>query len=117
MEIEDNLDTEITKFIQSDAKINQKKPGLWWASKGKSYPNLQKLIRKLLAIPASSSFIERIFSVAGIIGSKLRNKVLVSTMNSFITLRYDKVERRKLYRAFFINGRFCYLAISSHEPT
>ena len=81
MEIEDNLDTEITKFIQSDSKINQKKPGLWWASKGKYYPNLQKLIRKLLAIPASSSFIERIFSVAGIIGSKLRNKVLAKLKN------------------------------------
>ena len=51
-------------------------------------------------------------------GEKIIGRPIIPNyLTSFITLRYDTVEQRKLYRAFFINGWFCYLAISSHEPT
>jgi hypothetical protein len=40
---------------------------MFWAENRKQLPNLHKLAKRLLTIPASSAFIERFFSVCGVV--------------------------------------------------
>lgn len=40
---------------------------VWWSGKAEQYPNLWRLARKYLAMPASAANSERAFSIAGMI--------------------------------------------------
>ena len=69
---------ELQKYL-ADQNFTKDNNSLWfWRAKQTAYPNLSKLAKKILAIPATSAPIERVFSHAGNIlhpdGSRIKPK-------------------------------------------
>jgi hypothetical protein len=62
---------EVADFFREPVHITE--PFLWWMSHEKRFPNISVLAKKYLAIPATSVTSERIFSVAGLTVTNLRN--------------------------------------------
>ena len=50
-------------------------PLLWWKTHAARFPQLAKLARRVLCTPATSAPSERIFSVPGLIATKIRNRL------------------------------------------
>lgn len=61
----------------------------WWAEKERLYPNLARLAKKYLAIPASSVPSERIWSLAGNIVTKKRASIKSENLNMMIFLNHN----------------------------
>ena len=72
-------------------------PFVWWRGNANRYLRLAILARKYLAIPATSTPSERIFSVAGIVVDKRRcaltpkmiNALIFFTQKQFYTWNYE----------------------------
>ena len=58
----------------------------WWKARHLLYPNLAKLAKKYLAVPASSVPAERIFSLAGNLVTKKRVQLSAENINLLIFL-------------------------------
>jgi hypothetical protein len=61
-------------------------PLIWWKEHEQMYPNVAKLARKILCIPATSAPCERVFSVAGLTISKLRSRMVSSNAEMCVFL-------------------------------
>jgi hypothetical protein len=59
----------------------------WWASRETRFPNLSRMARQFLGIPASSAAVERLFSAAGRDFSKLRHNMKASTLENLMWAR------------------------------
>jgi hypothetical protein len=66
-EIVDDFKSECQKFISSITTKKAIKTKEFWRIHKKELPHLYSLYLRLLSIPASSAFIERYFSITGII--------------------------------------------------
>ena len=69
-----------------DGKKEFSNPLLWWKSRVVDYPILSALARQELAIPATSASSERLFSVAGQIVTKKRNRFSGEIVEFFVWL-------------------------------
>jgi hypothetical protein len=58
----------------------------WWKENEMYYPNISKLAKKYLAIPASSVPSERVFSFTGHLVNKKRARMTPSNVNMFVFL-------------------------------
>ena len=65
----------------------------WWRDAASRYPKLSLVARKILAVPASSSASESVFSVAGRTITDLRSNLAPETLTSllffYIIIRVD----------------------------
>lgn len=52
------------------------------------FSNLCELVFALLSLPVSNASVERVFSVMNIVKNKLRNRLLVETVDSILCVRY-----------------------------
>ena len=69
-------DVDIRNFFSLSCLDRSKDPFQWWKTEGKSrFPKLYKLAVRYLSIPATSVPSERIFSSAGEVISKKRNRI------------------------------------------
>jgi hypothetical protein len=59
----------------------------YWAAKQCQYPTIARIAKDHLAIPATSTESERLFSVAGDIITKKRNRLAPSTVRYLLCLR------------------------------
>ena len=62
-------------------------PLAWWRKHESLYPNLARLARRYLCIPATSASVERLFSVAGLVLTQLRSRLKSDIADDLITLR------------------------------
>lgn len=62
----------------------------WWKSHDSHFPRLGKLVKKYLSIPATSVPSERLFSAAGRLVTKLRNKLGVKKTDMILFLYKNK---------------------------
>jgi hypothetical protein len=88
-ELDHYLDPILTPI--ADDNVN---PFEWWASRKTQFPNVAKLARKYLSIPASSAPSERLFSDAGNLITSERTRLdpkLVEKM-MFIRKNYDSIQ-------------------------
>ena len=60
----EDIPDEVRRFLKIDSLGMDANPLAWWKMHEKEYPVLAKMARDILAIPASSSECERIFSAA-----------------------------------------------------
>ena len=82
LSIEDQL-----RLYKCHPKIFFKDPPLvWWAQNQKSFPLVAKVARKFLCIPATSASSERVFSVAGRVIEKRRNRLTGNNAEDLIFL-------------------------------
>ena len=61
----------------------------WWRVKSADFPHLAILARRVLAIPATQAESERLFSCAGNIVTKTRNRLAPSTVELLVLLRHS----------------------------
>ena len=62
----------------------------WWSDNEEKFPNIAKLARKYLAIPASSAPSERVFSQMKIIVERKRWRMDPERLESVLFLRCNK---------------------------
>ena len=86
-------DSSVSQEVRAyrDAIVSARNPLLWWKLHGNQFPNLAKLARKYLGIPATEVPSERAFSAAGQTITKLRASLDPETVDSilFIKKNYD----------------------------
>ena len=68
---------------------------IYWATKGKAYPTLQQLARRILSMPASSGSVEQLFFASGAIIIARRNQLSAITVESLLlTKECQKFQNR-----------------------
>jgi hypothetical protein len=82
---EDNAESEITAFMRERADPDTDSLA-WWKDNSDKYSRLSVLARRYLAVPS-----ERIFSSAGLIVTKLRNRLSSSCIDQIIFLSKNSV--------------------------
>jgi hypothetical protein len=70
-----------------DESNNANNPLLWWKTHASQFPQLAKLARRVLCVPATSAPSERIFSIAGLIARQKRNRLAPETVALLVHLR------------------------------
>lgn len=63
--------------------------GAWWGNKGSQFPLMQRVAKKYLAINPTSTASERLFSLAGNIASKKRNRLKPDNVDMLACLAYN----------------------------
>ena len=83
----DQIAKEITLY-RSEAQLDiDGNPLIWWKAKVFSYPNLSKLAKCYLAIPATSVASEHIFSSAGDVVTAQRAVLDSENVNKLIFIK------------------------------
>jgi hypothetical protein len=84
------------KYDQSSYLLDksdlEKSPLEWWADRETKYPRLSVIAKRVLAVPATSVPSERIFSSAGLIVTKLRNRLSFEVVDQIIFLNKNKIK-------------------------
>ena len=79
-------ETPLPMYEDEEQKIPTN-PLLWWKIHAVEFPQLAKLARRVLCIPATSAPSERIFSVAGLTATKKRNRLAPESVTLLVYLR------------------------------
>ena len=58
----------------------------WWKQHQEQFPLLSFLVRVVFAVPAASSKSERVFSLAGLVVSALRNRLNPIKVENIVTI-------------------------------
>lgn len=100
-EIDNYLKFGIDKSKPSDVSANSSahaqeyNPLNFWMQNYSLYPRLSKIAKRVFAVPATSSAVEREFSLAGNIVTKKRSRLSPETVNDIVFLnsfdRYSKI--------------------------
>ncbi|KAK7930580.1 hypothetical protein WMY93_006975 [Mugilogobius chulae] len=77
---------EVQRYLSELNVARSEDPLVYWAQKKELYPHLYELALKYLCIPASSVPCERVFSKAGEIVSKKRNRLCPKTVEKILFL-------------------------------
>ena len=90
---EDDPDQETTSFFDelqgyeaSKIPSRDTDPLVWWKNNMYNYPNLAKIARSVLSIPATSTPAERIFSKSGLIVNNLRSCLKCDSVDALVFL-------------------------------
>ena len=87
---------EIRKKVEAEVRMMRKAKDLpnfgdmqvsplsWWAKHATIYPSLAELARIVLGIPGSQIECERVFSLAGLLTSQLRNRMSPENLDSIV---------------------------------
>ena len=67
-----------------DPVLEKNNPLDWWRENEHLFPNIARLAKSLLAIPATSASSERVFSVAGLVCSKNRARLSAVTVANIV---------------------------------
>jgi len=70
--------------MHHDCKVNPFQ--VWDTELAKAHPSLSRMAYDMLAIPASSTSVERLFSVGGLIVTKCRNRAKPDTVRQLLCI-------------------------------
>ncbi|KAE8239837.1 hypothetical protein A4X13_0g8045, partial [Tilletia indica] len=76
------LDMKFCPWRETD-----KSPYKWWKDNEELFPNLSKLARVVLAVPGSSSSVERVFSKAALFSTNRRARLTSASISKLVTTR------------------------------
>ncbi|KAE8217993.1 hypothetical protein CF319_g8042 [Tilletia indica] len=88
-EVED--DDEVTKYLNPEIcpwRATDGTPYKWWRDNEALFPNVSKLARIILAIPGSSSAVERVFSQAALVSTNRRGSLSSGTISELVKTRH-----------------------------
>ena len=80
---------ELEEFLRESSKAPSG-PLAWWKENASRYPKLARAAKRLLAIPATSTPSERIFSKAGFIVNKHRSSLLPKNVDTLVFLAHNE---------------------------
>jgi hypothetical protein len=78
-------DDELQRYLAEKADVNAR-PLEWWCQNAEKFPKIAHIARRVLAVPATSVPSERVFSSAGLVVSKLRNRLTSDLVDTIIFL-------------------------------
>lgn len=81
--------TEISNFFSQPLLEREKCPLKWWAKNSEDFPNLSQLAKKYLSAPGSTIYSERLFSEAGNIYEKKRNRLSPENAELLLFLHHN----------------------------
>jgi len=76
--------SDFDRYIDIPNDVNIRGSLEWWKEHRSIYPHLAKMARDVLAVPASSSSVERIFSLSGRIATWQRNRLNPKTISNIM---------------------------------
>ena len=89
-EVQMKVETELRMFRKSkdlpEFATYAVSPLTWWADHSTLFPSLAELARIVLAVPGSQIECERVFSLAGLLTSQLRNRMSPENLGSLVFL-------------------------------
>jgi len=80
-------ETQIQAYMQVQQVPNDTDPLMWWNQHEQEFPDLTRMVRQYLTVPAISSSPERFFSRVGLVQTDWCGSLLDTTM---IDLMWDK---------------------------
>jgi hypothetical protein len=75
-----NGETELNAYMRVQQVAKDTDPLMWWKQHQQEFPRLARMTRQYLAVPASSSSPERLFSSVGLVKSDLWGSLLDTTL-------------------------------------
>ena len=88
---------EVEEYLKEDKIPFNQCPFNWWLNKKDKYPILAKMARIHLAIPATSTPSERLFSDAGNLLSAKRTKINSELFKSIMFLKRNAIKVSNIY--------------------
>lgn len=86
----DESSSELQRYRQELCSVDSGPPLQWWKANCKRFPNLAKVAKKVLAIPATSTPTERLFSTAGLVCHKKRARLLPENVDKLVFLHENR---------------------------
>ena len=84
--------TETCDYLQVPSLPMDKNPATFWKENQKMYPMLAIIAKDVLGVPASSSAVERLFSIAGKVFSPERCRLTDSRFKQLMFIRCNNVQ-------------------------
>jgi hypothetical protein len=91
------VNDEVAEYLSEDKISFNQNPFEWWAGKKSKYPVLAKIARKYLAIPATSTPSERLFSDAGNLLSPKRSRMNAEFFKRMIFLKRNALKVKNIH--------------------
>ena len=85
---------EVHTFLIDTQTYKDIDPLIWWKTKRFNYPNVARVARKWLSVPATSTPSERVFSICGLVDTTKRSNLLGESIEKqvFLHNNMDEVE-------------------------
>ena len=81
---------EVKQYLELPSVEQGTNPLLWWKDHKEMFPNIYRVVKRWLAVPATSVAVESLFSEAGLTITKLRNRLSPKTAGVLIFLCRNK---------------------------
>ena len=88
------LKNDFDRYISVPNEINIKSSLGWYKSNQTTIPDLAKMARDVLAVPASGSAVERVFSVSGRIATWQRNRLSPEAISNMMMFKCGMKENK-----------------------
>lgn len=83
--------TELERYSQDQCIPPNQAPLEWWKRNEHRYPELSRVAKAYLSVPATSVPAERIFSAAGVLVNRLRTRLLPAHVDMLLFLNKNSV--------------------------
>lgn len=83
----DKLQLEIEDYMEEEVIGESEDPLIWWKENASRFPTLSLLAKKYFGTPATSVPCERLFSIAGEVISKKRNRLSVGQAEMYVFMK------------------------------
>ena len=90
---------EVHAFLIETQTSNNMDPLMWWKAKHFNYPNVARVARNWLSVPATSTPSERVFYICGLVDTTKRSNLLGESIEKqvFLHNNIDEVELEQLF--------------------
>lgn len=85
-----SLDMEWSRYRREETIDVKECPFKWWKEKEAKYPNISRMAKQFLCIPATSAESERSFSTAGNVVTAKRSSLKPSNVNTLVFLNHNR---------------------------
>ncbi len=75
---------QLQVYMQVQQVPNDTDPLMWWKQYQQEFPDLTRMTRQYLTVPATSASPERFFSRVGLVQTDLRGRLLDTTLNDLM---------------------------------
>ena len=97
---------EVDRYQAKAKAADDISPLTWWKMNGHRFPHMQQLSRAVLAIPATSTPAQCLFSAAGLVCSKKRSRRSAEYVARLVFLHQNRNNRQKIL-LIYLHIQYC----------